>query len=156
MNVKKCENVCRDKILHNSADICGQNVKFTAKLYYTSWSLGCWDMIGMEVHQLGSVPTSCHPKPWPSTPRDLFDISIVLYQKETQEVQITGLLRIVSLSPSTPRRWRNMIKTLFLPVFACCPCHYVSNLYFFWTQAPFELVCADSWSSSITNLNIVQ
>ena len=34
------------------------NMSYLAKLYYTSWSLGCWDMIGMEVHQLGSIPTS--------------------------------------------------------------------------------------------------
>ena len=33
MNVKKCVNVCRDKIWHNSAEICGQNVKFTLKLW---------------------------------------------------------------------------------------------------------------------------
>ena len=33
INVKKCVNVCRDKIWHNSAKICGQNVKFTLKLW---------------------------------------------------------------------------------------------------------------------------
>ena len=32
INVKKCVNVSRDKIWHNSAKICGQNVKFTLKL----------------------------------------------------------------------------------------------------------------------------
>ena len=53
-----------------------------AKLYYTSLSLGCWDEIGMHGYHLGSIPTCCHPKPRPSTPMDLFDISIVLYQKE--------------------------------------------------------------------------
>ena len=54
----------------------------TAKLYYTSLSLGCWDEIGMHGYQLGSIPTCNHPKPRPTTPMDLFDISIVLYQKE--------------------------------------------------------------------------
>ena len=33
INVKKCVYLCRDKILHNSAKICGQNVKFTLKLW---------------------------------------------------------------------------------------------------------------------------
>ena len=33
MNVKKCVNVCLDKIWRNSAKICGQNVKFTLKLW---------------------------------------------------------------------------------------------------------------------------
>ena len=33
INVKKCVNVCRDKIWHNIAKICGQNVKFTLKLW---------------------------------------------------------------------------------------------------------------------------
>ena len=33
MNVKKCVNVRLDKIWRNSAKICGQNVKFTLKLW---------------------------------------------------------------------------------------------------------------------------
>ena len=33
INVKKCVNVCRDKIWQNSAKICRQNVKFILKLW---------------------------------------------------------------------------------------------------------------------------
>ena len=50
MTVKKCVNVCRDKIPHNSAKICEENVKFTLKLrqFYPSkfffLSNLCWQM----------------------------------------------------------------------------------------------------------------
>ena len=37
-----------------------------------------WD----GVHHLGFIPSSYHPKPRPTTPIDLFDISVVLHQKE--------------------------------------------------------------------------
>ena len=37
-----------------------------------------WD----GIHQLGSIPSSCHPKPRPTTPSDFFEIIILLYQKE--------------------------------------------------------------------------
>ena len=46
-------------------------------LYYTS----CWDCVGMKFEIVGIDPNCLHPKPRPSTPQDLFDISIVLYQE---------------------------------------------------------------------------
>ena len=63
-------------------------VRVSAVLYYISQYSICWDFGGMTIQDLKCVgidPNCCHPKPRPSTPTDLFGISIVLYQKEFLE-----------------------------------------------------------------------
>ena len=47
-------------------------------MYYTSW----WDFSGIEF-EIGGIDPNCrHPKPRPTSPHDLFDSFLFLYQKE--------------------------------------------------------------------------
>ena len=46
--------------------------------YYDSW----WDIGGMRSKTGGIHPTSCRPKPRPTTPRNFFDTVIIQYQNE--------------------------------------------------------------------------
>ena len=78
-----------------------------------------------------SIPRSYHPKPRPSTPMDLFDISIVLYQKEFFEwiflflqkqllrwIAVNQILRF-NLESEGMNHWKSDLNELFWPVQFC-------------------------------------
>ena len=74
-------NTCTIHHLHNIS-ISSFLVELSAKPGKIVLHLSVGIRLGWKDNMLGFIPTSCHPKPRPSTPKDLFDISVVLYQKE--------------------------------------------------------------------------
>ena len=75
-----------------------RQVLFEAVFYYTSQYFIWWDFGGMTIQGLniGGIDPNClHPKPRSTTPVNLFEISIVLHQKEN--LHISSQLFVVKM-----------------------------------------------------------